>query len=164
VGLQLPGEPVWLLGELGYNWPEADEQKLYEMGTTWITFGSSAQQAVQDLDAAAQQVWSINSGDDVEAFQKAWTAGDGTSASLTTMAQSCAVVGAGMLCAAAIVLALKINVIVQLVSLAIEIAQAIATSPATFGASLAEIPVFKIITGEILDLIIGQAIDAVLNG
>ncbi|MEE3920570.1 hypothetical protein V2I01_27060 [Micromonospora sp. BRA006-A] len=58
--------------------------------------------------------------------------------------------GAGLIICAAIVLALKIAVIVQLAILAFEVAQAIATAVVTFGASLAEIPIFQIITREIV--------------
>lgn len=48
--------------------------------------------------------------------------------------------------------------------LAVQIAQAIATAAVTFGASLAQIPIFKAITGLIIDQIIGYTIEAVLNG
>lgn len=74
------------------------------------------------------------------------------------------IIGIGLIVAAGVVLALKIQVIVQLVLLAIQIAQAIATAVATFGASLLEIPIFKMITGMIIDQLIGMATDAVLNG
>jgi hypothetical protein len=66
--------------------------------------------------------------------------------------------------AAGVVLALKISVIVQLVMLAIQIAQAIATAVVTFGASLLEIPIFKMITSMILDQLLGFAMQALLNG
>lgn len=69
-----------------------------------------------------------------------------------------------MICAG-IVLALKVNVIVQLTLLAIQIAQAIATAAVTFGASLLEIPIFKkIITGVIIDQLLNYATEAVLGG
>jgi hypothetical protein len=69
------------------------------------------------------------------------------------------VVGAGMMICAGIILALKISTITQLVTLAIEIAQAIASAVATFGASLAEIPIFE----EISRRIIGELIQQVIN-
>lgn len=64
--------------------------------------------------------------------------------------------------AAGLVLALKINVIVQLSILVIEIVQAIATAAVTFGASLAEIPIFKKLTDIAINLILSQAIEALL--
>ena len=72
--------------------------------------------------------------------------------------------GLSLTIAAGVVLALKVQVIVQLVMLAFQIAQAIATAAVTFGASLVQIPIFKTITGIIVDQLIGMAIDMVLNG
>ena len=64
---------------------------------------------------------------------------------------------------AAIVLALKIAVIVQLAILAFQVAQAIATAVVTFGASLAEIPIFQIISREIVGALIDQVIGRLLD-
>jgi hypothetical protein len=164
MGLQLPGELISLLGLLGYSWPEADETKLFEVGQSWIGFGSTLRGITGDADAEAQRVWSANIGEGIDAFRTAWEAEEGPTANLDDAAQGCLMVGAGMIVAAGIVLALKINVIVQLVTLAIQIAQAIATAAPTFGASLAEIPVFKIIAGLIIDQLISMAVDALLNG
>ncbi|WP_433650306.1 hypothetical protein ACQP2C_28230 [Micromonospora zamorensis] len=73
-------------------------------------------------------------------------------------------IGAGLMVCAGIVLALKINVIVQLTLLAIQIAQAVATAAVTFGASLLEIPIFKLITGALIDQLLNMATEAVLGG
>lgn len=59
--------------------------------------------------------------------------------------------------------ALKIAVVVQLVMLAVQIAQAIATAVPTFGLSLLEIPIFKEITSILLDQAIDLAISQVLS-
>jgi hypothetical protein len=162
--MQLPGELIWLLAELGYTWPEADEEQLFNMATVWLSFADTVHETVSAGTAAAQQVWSGNTGADISAFEQTWGGEDAPPASLSTAGTSCTVVGAGMLCAAAVVLALKINVIVQLVMLAIEIAQAIATAPETFGATLAEIPIFKEITSLILNEVLNEAVEALLNG
>ena len=58
---------------------------------------------------------------------------------------------------------MKINVIVQLTILLIQIIQAIATAAPTFGASLLEIPVFKKLTDIVLGVLIDQAIGVVLG-
>lgn len=57
-----------------------------------------------------------------------------------------------------------LSYVVQLVMLACQIAQAIATAAVTFGASLLQLPIFKTITGIIVDQLIGMAIEMVLNG
>ena len=164
MGLQLPGELVSLLGMLGFSWPEADEMKLMEMGSTWISFGGTLQSTSSSADAAAQDVWTANKGEDFETFQKEWTDDEAASANIRDAGTDCMLVGAGLLIAGVVVLALKINVIVQLIILAIQIAQAIATAVATFGASLAEIPIFKMITQTIIDQLLNMAVEALLNG
>ncbi|MFI0450858.1 hypothetical protein [Actinomadura sp. 6N118] len=163
MGLQLPGELIGLLGMLGYTWPEADESKLFELGSTWMGFSGTVQGVAADAGSAAQQVWSGNQGEDIQAFQKAWGEEDSPAAILQDAATGAMAVGAAFFVCAGIVLALKISVIVQLVILAIQIAQAIATAPVTFGASLLEIPIFKTITGIIIDVLIDQAIGALLG-
>ncbi|MEU8800538.1 hypothetical protein [Spirillospora sp. NPDC048819] len=164
MGMQLPGELISLLGMLGYTWPEGDETKLMEMGGTWISFGGGLQSASAGADAVAQGVWTANKGEDFEAFQKAWTDDEAASANIRDAGTDCMLVGAGLLIAGIIILVLKINVIIQLIILAIQIAQAIATAVVTFGASLLEIPIFKMITGAIIDQLLGMAVEALLNG
>lgn len=163
MGLQLPGELISLLGMLGYTWPEADETKLFELGSTWMEFSGTVQGVVADAGAGAQQVWSYNKGDDIEAFQQAWGGEDAPAAILQDASQGAMVVGTCFFICAGIVLALKISVIIQLTILAIQIAQAIATAVVTFGASLLEIPIFKILTGIVIDFLIDQAIGALLG-
>ncbi|WP_019632905.1 hypothetical protein [Actinomadura atramentaria] len=163
MGLQLPGELISLLGMLGYTWPEADETKLFQLGSTWMDFSGTVRSIASDIDGAAQRVPSSNQGDDIEAFQKAWSEDDAPASILGDAAMGATAVGAAFLICAGVVLALKIQVIVQLVMLAIEIAQAAATAVATFGASLAEIPIFKEITGMIIDELINQAINMLLG-
>ncbi|POM26740.1 hypothetical protein BTM25_11460 [Actinomadura rubteroloni] len=164
MGLQLPGELRSLLSMLGYNWPEADETKLMEMGNAWLRFASSHGGPLGEVDSHAQRVWSANRGDDIEAFQKSWNDGESGRTNLQDFTTAANIIGAGLMVCGAIVLALKINVIVQLTLLAIEIAQAIATAGPSFGATLAEIPIFKEITGAVIDQLIDMALQAILNG
>lgn len=163
MGLQIPGELADLLNDLGYIWPKSDEEKLFELGQHWIGFGSSVQQAAGDADTAAQGVWTGNTGDAVEAFRKFWSDQESASATTHAGANGSLAVGAALVVCAAVVLALKINVIIQLVTLAIEIAEAVATAVPTFGASLLEIPVFKEITNRLMQLVFNEAIGAVLG-
>jgi len=132
MGLQLPGELVSLLGMFGYSWPEADEEKLFEMGQVWLDFAGTLQSVVDDADKHGQEVWQRNVGQSIAAFQNRWTGGAAPLVNLRNGAQAATGVGVGLMTAAGVVLALKINVIVQLSTLAIEIAQAVATAVATF--------------------------------
>jgi hypothetical protein len=164
MGLQLPGELVSLLSMLGYTWPQADEEKLFEMGHAWLKFAGGFPEPLEDANAQAQRVWSGNQGEGIDSFRQAWSGHDAPMASLQDAVTASNIIGAGLMVCAGIVLALKINVIVQLVQLAIAIAQAIATAAVTFGASLAEIPIFKQITSMIIDQLINMALEAILNG
>jgi hypothetical protein len=164
MGLQLPGELVSLLGMLGYTWPAADEEKLVELGQTWVRFGGQVGTPVAEADGHAQRVWTQNAGDGIEAFRGSWTAADAPKKNMDDAGTASTMIGAGLFVCAGIVLALKINVIVQLTILAVQIAQAIATAPVTFGASLLEIPIFKMITSIAIDQLLNMAIEAVLNG
>ena len=71
--------------------------------------------------------------------------------------------GACVFVCAGVVLALKINVIVQLTILLIEIIQAIATSVPTCGASLLEIPAFKKLTDMLINFLISKAMEVLLG-
>ncbi|GAA2441752.1 hypothetical protein GCM10010191_67520 [Actinomadura vinacea] len=164
MGLQLPPELAGWLGVLGFTWPEADETKLFELGNTWTGFASTLQTAGDEADALVQQVWTENKGADFEALQQAWADPDAAVANLRTASRSCLAAGIGLFIAALVVLALKIMVIVQLIILVIQIAQAIATAIATFGASLLQIPIFKMITKVIVDILVDQAVGALLGG
>jgi hypothetical protein len=164
MGLQIPGELSSLLSMLGYTWPEADETKLLDMGQEWLSFADKLQDPLADAQGNAQLVWSGNQGEAIDAFQQAWSDGEAPHANMSDAATAAQIIGAGLMVCAGIVLALKINTIVQLTMLAVEIAQAIATAVATFGASLAEIPIFKEITSLIIDQIINMALEAILGG
>jgi hypothetical protein len=163
VGIQIPGELADLLNDLGYTWPEADEEKLFQLGQHWLDYSGAMQQAVQDAAGSAAKVWSDNRGDAVDAFRAMWQAPEAPHAVLADGVTAATVIGGCLFLCAAVVLALKINVIVQLTILLIEIIQAVATAPETFGGSLLEIPVFKKLCDLAVNFIISKAMEAVLG-
>lgn len=163
MGVMLPGELVTFLNILGYNWPQGDEEKLFQMGGRWMDFSGSLDRVTQGGQQAASGVWEQNQGANIQAFSDHYNAEDGPTKVLTNGSTASTLVGAGMVIVAGIVLALKINVIVQLVILAIQTAQAIATAVVTFGASLLEIPIFQQISRAIVGELINQVIMQLLN-
>jgi hypothetical protein len=164
MGLQLPGELIQLLGVLGYSWPEADETKMFEMGQAWITFSGTLRDIVGEAGSEASAVWTGHQGRDIEAFRQWWSGQEGPQESLSDGATAAVLTGTGLIICAMIVLALKIAVIVQLIILAIQIAQALATAAPTFGASLLEIPVFQMlartIVGNLIQEVLWTLVDA----
>lgn len=163
MGISLPGELVSLLNILGYNWPKGDESKLFEIGQKWMSFSGTLSNVAQSGQQAAQQVWQQNTGQNIRAFQDHWNHEDGPQKVLHNGSTAATLTGAGMTIVAGIVLALKTNVIIQLTILAVQIAQAIATAVVTFGASLAEIPIFEQISQRIVGEIINQVITRLLS-
>jgi hypothetical protein len=163
MGIMLPGELAGLLNELGYTWPKSDETKLFELGQLWMEFAGSLQAAAAEGTAAGQRVLDASRGDAIDAFRERWQADGSALAVLHDGVTGAQMVGATLFVCALIVLALKINVIVQLVILLVQIIQAIATAAPTFGASLLEIPVFKKLTDMVLGILIDQAIGVVLG-
>ncbi|MEQ7124672.1 hypothetical protein ABN034_09115 [Actinopolymorpha sp. B11F2] len=162
MGLQLPGELVGVLGVIGINWPEADEEKLFKMGQTWLEFSGNLGGISTDAEKAALQVWTGHEGPAVEAFKQMWDEHGGTR-NLDIASNAGMGFGLGLFLYAAIVLLLKINAMIQLVILAIAIAQAIATAVATFGASLVQIPIFRQITKTIIETLLESAIWQVIG-
>lgn len=163
MGIELPGELANLLNELGYTWPKADETALLTLGREWITFGGQLRPLAQDASRAVADVVAHNHGPALTAMEQVWRDGTSAVAVLEQGAAGADAIGGALLVCAAVVLALKVNVIVQVTTLLIEIAQAIATAPATFGASLLEVPVFKKIADLAINFLINQAIGAILG-
>lgn len=142
MGLQLPSALTEPLSWIGLTWPEADEDLLYEAGREWIAFAGRLRAIAADADRAASQVWNSAEGPAVDAFHRWWGDGDGPKNRLLDDATAAEIIAAALFAFAAATLAMKVAFIAQLVTLAIEVAQAIATAVVSFGATTAEIPVF----------------------
>jgi len=164
VGMQLPSELTSLLSMLGYDWPESDETKLFDLGNNWTNLSEKINGAIDQLEDAARTVIDNNVSKDIDAFRSEWEDGESAVRNIADIGEPSNIVSIGLMIAAGVVLALKLQMIVQLVTLAIQIAQAIATAVATFGASLLEIPIFKMITSMLIEQLLNMAIEAVLNG
>lgn len=162
MAITIPQELAGFLNELGYIWPEVDEDKLSEIGALWNGLGGDLQGHADDAHAHASAVWSGNRGQDIDAFQATWTQHEAPHAVLSDGATGAQILGVGLIVCAAIVLALKIYVIVQLTILLVEIIQAIITGPPTLGASLLEIPVFKKIADLALNFLFSKTMESLL--
>jgi hypothetical protein len=164
VGIELPGELRSLLSILGYDWPEADETALVEMGRAWMSFSDRLEVIVSDATSTASEVWTGHEGDAVATFQAWWGKEDSPAKTLLDGANAATLTGTGLMICGGIVLALKVAVIAQLAILAVEIAQAVATAAPTFGASLAEIPIFQQLTRTIVGNLIQDAVFHLVDG
>jgi hypothetical protein len=161
--LMLPDGLANFLNELGFIWPKSDEVRMAELGSAWVDFGSQAGDLHGNSGRPVQSVVTQNKGLDIDAFTKAWQDRDRGAEVLKDGSQGAMLVGPGMFIAAAVVLALKIAVIVQLTLLAVQIATALASAVPTFGASLAWIPVAKKLASLAINYAISQAVTAILG-
>ena len=164
MGMQLPSELRSFLSMIGYDWPEPDEEKLFDLGNTWTDLADQVTGAIDKLESAAKTVIDNNVSAEIDAFKSEWEDGESAVRNIQDLGEPSNIISIGLMIAAGVVLALKLQMIVQLVTLAIQIAQAIATAVVTFGASLLEIPIFKMITSMLVEQIINMALEAVLNG
>ncbi|MEV3938637.1 hypothetical protein AB0K52_22015 [Glycomyces sp. NPDC049804] len=163
MAITLPDELVSVLGILGYDFPQSNEDALMDMGQAWMDFSDELSDILGEGGASASRVWADQIGKEIDAFQAWWEGEDGPSDILTTGAIGAMVGGAGMIICAIIVLVLKIMVIVQVVILAVQIALAIAQAAVTLGASLLQIPIFQQIAREIVGNLIQEAIFKLLD-
>lgn len=163
MGIDIPGELADLLNQLGYTWPKSDETALFELGGDWLDFSGKLQPIAGEAVAAADKARTGNVGQAIDAFGKVWDDDDSAVNVLNRAVVGSQIVGGALYVCAAIVLALKIAVIVQLTILLIQIIQAIATAAVTFGASLAEIPLFKKLADIAIDIVIDKALEAILG-
>jgi hypothetical protein len=164
MGMQLPGEIRTFLSIIGFNWPAGDETKLLDLGQEWLGLADKIQSHVEQAKNAAEQVWNSNSSDMLEAFKQKWLGESGPANRIDLGATGSTIVGAGVMVCAGIVLALKINVIVQVVLTLIEIAAALAASVVTFGASATVVPLLREACKRLLEWLLGEAIGKVLSG
>lgn len=164
MGMQLPGEVRTFLSIVGFTWPAGDETRLLDLGQEWLGLADRMDQHVERARHAAEQVWNQNSSEMIEAFKRKWLGESGPANRIGEGATGATIVSVGVIISAGIVLALKINVIIQVVLTLIEIAAALAASVVTFGASATIIPLLREACKRLLDYLLGEAVAKVLNG
>ena len=158
-----PGYIVTALQDLGFNWPESDEERLFHVGEAWQAFHPDLNSIIARLDSAAQSVWTQNSGAAIDAFREEWTHIDGLLPALADATVGAQVMAPLLMLASAVVLALKISVIVQVVLFLVQTASAVAEAFATGGASLALIALWRAISARLINLLIALATEAILG-
>jgi ADP-ribosyltransferase exoenzyme len=141
VGLTLPVELTDVLGWLGYEWPQADEELLSAAGKRWLAFAGELRGATEPAVAAAAAVWSGNAGMAVDAFRQWWTATDGPGRRLPEDAVAAEIIGTALQIFAGATLAMKLAFLAKLAMLAWQVTTALASGvgvaliPALIGAT-----------------------------
>jgi hypothetical protein len=163
MGMTLPGDLERLLNDLGFTWPEVDESDLFNVGGSWSQFGSNVAQAHATSAGATQQLLSTNQSDALGAFSTKLASPNSPHSVMGDASTGVQIVGGACYVAGGLVIGLKINTLINLIILTVEIIEAIATAVPTFGASLAEIPVFKEVTQRVINLIINEVVNAIMS-
>jgi hypothetical protein len=106
--ITLPSELTWAMSQIGCDFPDADEDKLEEMGRAWASFADTLRGLVDEVDKPAQAVWTANKGKQIDAFQKAWSGPEAPSMNLRDGADAAAMIAVGFSTAATVVVGLKV--------------------------------------------------------
>lgn len=164
--LQLPSELAEALSLLGFEWPDADEDKLNEMGQAWSTFAGTLRDLVAEADRHAQEVWTGNGGAAIAAFQKSWAGPSAPITNLRDAAEAAGFIAAGLAMAAKIVLALKLKFLAEVGAFArtVYLAAMAAKTPWTAAAAIAAVIIHKIIVTQALNAAIQIAVEKLENG
>lgn len=164
MAIMLPGEVSYLLNMLGFEWPEGNEDRIFDYATRWMTYAGEVGSANQLAGQAKIHALTNNSGPAMTAFQQAFDEAEGVKDVAEKLALAGTLTGGCLLLVGVAVIALKIAFVVNLVLLAIQIAEAVAAAAATFGASLAWIPIAKEIARRLLELALNLAIEKLMGG
>jgi hypothetical protein len=163
MAIMLPSELASLLGILGFDWPQSNEDNLMDFGQAWMDFGSELSEIAGEAGGNAAQAWTDQIGKDIDAFQTWWESEDGPSKILDTGSIGAMIAGVGLIICSVIVLVLKIMVMVQLIVLAVQIAIAVAQAAVTFGASLLQVPIFQQLARTVVSNLIQEAVFKLLE-
>lgn len=163
MAVMLPGELAHFLQLLGFEWPEGNEDKVFQYGNAWLGFGGELGQLAGQSGQATAEVVQANQGVGIDAFRKAMDDHEGPTLVSRDMAMGVSIGGGVLYLMAGAIIALKIAVIIQLVQFAITVAQAIAAAVPTAGASMSIIPIAKIIAQKAIEFAINLAIEKLLG-
>ena len=166
MSITLPADLAWALNQLGFGWPDSDEDKLDQMGQAWRNFATTLNGLIADAERHAQMVWTDNKGEAIAAFQESWAGPQAPMANLRDGAEAAAMIGASLSASAAIVVALKLKIIAEVAMFArvCAIAAAAAKTPWTAVGAVAAVVIARIAAQMAIEAAINLALEALLNG
>jgi hypothetical protein len=111
--MTLPSELTWALSQLGFDWPDSDEDKLDQMGQAWTAFAGTLRGLIDEADRHAQGVWGTNVGEAITAFQNSWKGPEAPLMNLRDGADAAAAIGVAFGVSAKVVVGLKMKMIAE---------------------------------------------------
>ncbi|WP_404312238.1 WXG100 family type VII secretion target [Agrococcus terreus] len=158
MAMNLPGELVWVLDMLGYDWPPLDEDEMRRAANIIRTFKDDIEGTIDQATARIKDdVGSAMKAQAATSFGNAWDTNRQQNVEKLVDVLDPAATGIDI--AADAVLALKVKVIAELVITAAQIAAAAASAAFTLGASLAANAAIIALRKKLLDVATNIAID-----
>jgi uncharacterized protein YukE len=137
MSVMLDPKLVFVINLIGFNWPQADEDKLRESARHWREYASELEHVMADTNRTLAQVRADHTGESIDALQQHWQ----QFGQHLTQAHDAAGVVAEVLDGFALAVeTLKFAVIAQLVILAGELAATTGAAILTFGVAEAAAP------------------------
>ncbi len=137
MSVMLPGDLVFVLNLIGFNWPTADEDKLRQSAQHWREYASELEHVIADTSRILDLVVADNSGESIDALEQHWRdfaehlrRGHDAARTVAEVLDDFALVVEG----------LKVAVLVQLGILAGELAATTGAAILTFGVAEAAAP------------------------
>ena len=164
MAIMLPGEVSYLLNMIGFEWPEGNEDKIFEWSGRWMSYAGEVDGSSELAKKAASHALENNVGKAMEAFNTMFNESEGVADIAQKLGTAGYVIGGCLIAIGVAVIALKIAFVVNLISLAIQIAEAVAAAAVTFGASLAWIPIAREICKRLIEFAINFAVNKLMGG
>ena len=156
--MNIPGELVWVLDMLGYDWPPLDEDEMRRAAEIMRTFKDDIEGTVDVAETRVKSgVGAAVKGQASTSFTNAWDTDK--SSNIQKLIDALDPVAGGIDIGADAVVALKVKVIAELVITAAQIAAAVASAFFTFGASLAANAAIIALRKTALDVLTNVAVD-----
>jgi A nuclease of the HNH/ENDO VII superfamily with conserved LHH len=147
MSVMLDGKLVFVLNLVGFNWPQADEDKLKESARHWREYASELEYVIADSTRILNQIRAENSGESIDALEQHWQQ---FGEHLRQAHDAAGVVAEVLDGFALMVEALKVAVLVQLGILAAELAATTGAAFLTFGLAEAAAPEEIVLTQVIM--------------
>jgi hypothetical protein len=152
---------AWVLGLIGINWPNIDEDEVKKTATELRNLATELTGHGDAAKSQIEQMFQDNSSDSLALFEELWT--KVIAGHLPQLAEALNAFATGLDIAAVVIIGMKAAAIVQLVVLAAEVIADQAAAVVTFGASEALAAAQVAATRVIVKVLEDQAIQAVEN-
>ncbi|MDR7233939.1 hypothetical protein [Agrococcus sp. BE272] len=158
MAMNLPGELVWVLDMLGYDWPPLDEDEMRRAASIMRQFKDDVEGTVEVAETRVKTgVATALTGQASTSFSNAWDTDRSTN--IQQLVDALDPVAGGIEVGADAVVALKVKVIAELVITAAQIAAAAASAIITLGASAAASAAIIALRKKALDVLTNIAVD-----